>query len=160
MKIFLFVFIALSSANIFAQDVDSYYLELLRSDIKTERKLIVASTMKFTDAEADKFWPLYHEYEFELDKLNDDRLAIIKEYAKNYNTLTDKIATTLINKNFDNMRERIDLREKYFDKFSEMLSPIAAAKLMQVENEMQLIIDLQIVNEIPLAERPEKPQQK
>jgi len=160
MKKLLFIFIALSLTNIFGQDADSYYIELLRSDMKTERKAIVAATMKFTDAEADKFWPLYHEYEFELDELNDDRLAIIKDYAENYLKLTDKIAKELTNKNFENMKERIELREKYFEKFSDLLTPISAAKLMQIENEMQLIIDLQIANEIPFAERPEKLQQK
>ena len=160
MRKYLFIFISLSLANTFAQDVDSYYTELLRSDIKTERKAIVASTMKFTDAEADKFWPLYHEYEFELDKLNDDRIKLITDYANHYQDLTDEKAIELTNKNFENMKDRIELREKYFEKFSNLLTPIAAAKLMQIENEMQLIIDLQIAHKIPLAEKPEKFQQK
>ena len=57
------------------------YVELLRSDIRSQRVAIITELMNFSEAEDAKFWPVYREYETELAKVNDDRLALIKEYA-------------------------------------------------------------------------------
>src|ERR1035438_2049971 len=59
-------------------------IQLLRADVRSEKKQIVAANMQLTDAEATKFWPVYDQYASALTKIGDDRLAIIKEYAQNY----------------------------------------------------------------------------
>src|SRR3954465_15816290 len=68
------------------------YVELLRSDIRSQRVAIITELMDFTEADDAKFWPVYREYETELTKINDDRLTLIKEYAANYQTLSDEAA--------------------------------------------------------------------
>ena len=72
------------------QDID-----LLRQDIRSHKKQIIAANLQLTDAEAVKFWPLYDQYTAELVKINDPQSAVIKEYAINYDTLTDDKALTL-----------------------------------------------------------------
>ena len=57
------------------------YAELLRSDLRAQKIAIITEVMEFTEAEDAKFWPVYREYETELAKINDDRIALIKEYA-------------------------------------------------------------------------------
>jgi hypothetical protein len=151
-KLFLIVFV-FSIANVFAQDIDSY-IELLRSDIKTEKKAIITEVMEFTEEQSEAFWPIYREFEFELDKLADARLANIKEFAKNYENLTDEKADKLINVSFDFQGDRLNLNEKYYNKFAEVLSPTVAAKYMQLEHEIQLLIDIGISSNLPLAKKP------
>lgn len=65
------------------------YVELLRSDVRARKVGIITEVMQFTDAEDAKFWPVYRENETELAKVNDDRLALIKEYAVSYDKMTD-----------------------------------------------------------------------
>ena len=50
---------------------------------------------------------------------------------------------------------RTDLKKKYFERFREALSPIQAARFLQTENQINLLIDLQIASQIPLIYEPE-----
>ncbi len=150
----LFVFSAVSAH---AQDVDSF-IEMLRSDVKTNKKAIITAAMDFTDAQAATFWPIYRNYEFDLDKLGDARVALIKDYAENYENMTDVKAKELTEKSFKFQEDRLKLRKKYFNEISKALSPALAAKFTQVENQMQLLVDMQIASELPLLEKPETAQ--
>lgn len=151
-KLFL-ILVLFSSASILAQDVDSY-IELLKSDLKTDRKVIITETMEFTQQQSEAFWPIYNEFEHEISKLSDKRIANIKDFAANYDSLTDKKADELIKNSFNFQKERLSLNEKYYKKFAEALTPIVAAKYMQVENQIQLIIDISIAANLPFAEKP------
>jgi len=151
-KLFL-ILVLLASTSVFAQDVDSY-IELLKSDIKTDRKAIITETMQFTQKQSEAFWPIYNEFEHELDKLSSKRIANIKDFAANYDSLTDKKADELIKNSFNFQEDRLSLNKKYYKKFAEALTPIVAAKYMQVENQIQLIIDISIAANLPFAEKP------
>lgn len=151
-KLFLVVFI-FSLTKIFAQDVDSY-IELLKSDLKTDKKAIITEVMKFDQEQSSAFWPIYKEFEFELDKLSEKRLANIKDFAANYDALSDEKANQLIENAFDFQSDRLDLNRKYHKKFAEVLGPVTAAKYMQLEHEVQLILDLSINSNLPLAKKP------
>lgn len=52
--------------------------------------------MNLTPDEAVKFWPIFDQYRQEAIKPNDDRWALIKDYAANYNTMTDAQANDYI----------------------------------------------------------------
>jgi len=152
-KLFLIVFL-FSLANVFAQDVDSY-IELLKSQLKTDKKVIITETMEFTQQQSEAFWPVYNEFEHELEKLSTKRIANIKDFAANYDSLTDKKAEELIKNSFSFQEDRMSLNKKYYKKFSEVLTPIVAAKYMQLENQIELIIDLNIAANLPFAKKPD-----
>lgn len=156
-KYLLAVFVFVATA-IFAQDVDSF-IELLRSDLRTETKAIITEVMQFNEAEAAAFWPIYRNYQFDLDKIGDARVALIKDYADNYQTMTDTKAAELMERAFKFREERLKLGRKYFREVSKALSPTRAAKWAQLENQIQLLIDLQINAELPLVEKPESSEQ-
>ena len=151
-KLFLFAFL-FSITSVFAQDVESY-IELLKSELKTDRKAIITESMEFTQQQSEAFWPIYTEFEHELEKLSGKRIANIKDFAANYDSLTDKKADELIKNSFEFQKDRLSLNEKYYKKFADVLTPTVAAKYMQVENQIQLIIDLSIAANLPLAKKP------
>ena len=136
-----------------AQDMDSY-IELLRSDIKTEKMAMITEVMQFTEEEASVFWPAYREYQFELEKIGDEYLAVIKDYAKNYETLTDEKANDLVERGMETRKDRLDLQKDYFKKFSKLITPVRAARWAQLENQIGLLVELQVVSEIPFALSP------
>lgn len=133
-----------------AQDMDSS-IELLRSDIKTEKMAMITEVMQFTEEEATVFWPVYRDYQYELEKIGDEYLAVIKDYAENYLSLTDEKATDLTEKALGTRKDRLNLQKDYFKKFSKLLSPVRAARWLQLENQLSLILELQMVSEIPFA---------
>ena len=134
-----------------AQDVDSF-IELLRSDIETGKMEYITDVMQFNEDESTVFWPVHREYQFELDKLGDAYLATIKDYAASYDSLSDETATDLIKRALDIKKDRLDLQMDYFKKFSKLLSPIRAARWLQLENQIGLLLELQVVSAIPFAE--------
>ena len=127
------------------------YAELLRSDIRTQKVAILTEVMAFTEAEDAAFWPIYREYDLEMAKLGDERIAMIAEYARNYATLTDATAEKLAGKAIDLEARRQALKAKYFDRVKTALSPRTALRFLQVEHQLLLIIDLQISAALPIA---------
>src|SRR5215470_15892669 len=75
--------------NVSREQVNDANIQLMRQDIRAQRKKIVAASMPLTETEATKFWPLYDRYVGETIKVNDARFALIKEYAQNYENMTD-----------------------------------------------------------------------
>jgi hypothetical protein len=153
MKKVLLILLLFNITNLFAQDVNSY-IEMLRSDVKAQKKEIITEAMQFTDQEAEAFWPIYREYEFKMDKLADKRVANIKDFAANFETMTDEKADELIETAFDYQEERLKLEKDLYNKVKDKLGAAKAAKLIQIEHQMLLLIDLKINSELPLIEKP------
>jgi len=127
------------------------YLELLKSDLKTQKVAVVTEAMAMTDAQSAIFWPIYRKYDAELTTLNDTRLAVIKDYAANFETMTPAKADELTNKTFAFFENRLKLQKKYYKEFSKALGPVLAAKYMQIERSINTVFDFQIMSQIPLV---------
>lgn len=127
-------------------------IEVLRSDVQTQKKAIMTHAMAMTDAESTIFWPIYNDYQNELRKIGDERVSIIKEYAANFNTMSDEMATSLVKRSLKTQQDRLNLYKKYNAKLAKALSPKLAARWLQTEHAINTMIDLQIASELPLME--------
>ena len=107
--------------------------------------------MQLSAADAAKFWPIYEQYDEELAKLNDQRVANIKEYASSYDQMTDDKADELIHKAMSFRKQRAELLAKYYELVKQSLGGITAARFIQVEDQLLLIIDLQIDSSLPVV---------
>ena len=128
------------------------YAELLRSDVRSQKVAILAEMMEFTDQEDAKFWPIYREYDVELSKISDDRITLIQEYAKNYEKMTDPVADRLAKGALDLEARRHALKLKYYDRLKAALSAKTAARFLQVENQLLMLLDLQISAALPIVQ--------
>jgi hypothetical protein len=128
------------------------YAELLRSDVRAEKVAIITEVMGFTDDEDKVFWPIHREYEAEMAALGDERVALIAEYAKSYESLTDAMAQTLATRALDLEARRHAVKAKYYERFAKALSPRTSLRFLQVEHQLQLLIDLQISAALPIAQ--------
>jgi hypothetical protein len=127
------------------------YVELLRSDVRSQKVAIITELMEFTEAEDKAFWPIYREYDLDLSKLNDERVTLIQEYADNFAKVTDAVADTLATKALDLEARRTALKSKYYERLKSSLSARTAARFLQVENQLLMIIDLQIASSLPIV---------
>ena len=100
--------------------------------------------------QSEEFWKVYKDYDHEMSKVNDLRIAVIKDYAENYDKMTDEKALEIIAKSTEFLDKRMALRKKYFAKFLEVLPATKAAKFMQLDHQISLLVDLQIAAELPL----------
>jgi hypothetical protein len=127
------------------------YIELLRSDVRQRKAEVMSQMMQLSAADAAKFWPIYNQYDAELNKLSDLRVANIEEYARTYPEMTNDKADELIRKALAYRRQRSELLAKYYDRVKDQLGAITAARFIQVEDQLLLIIDLQIDSSLPIV---------
>lgn len=128
-------------------------IDLMRQDVRSERKKLVAANMPLTDTEATKFWPVYDRYVTEQTKLNDARYAIIKEYAQSYQSMTDAQANSLIKRWIESDQDDSQLRLRYIPEFEKVISPKKTALFFQIDRRLGMMVDLQLGSEIPLAKQ-------
>jgi hypothetical protein len=126
------------------------FVELARSDIHLHKSLIIAQNLPLTDEESAVFWPLHREYEDDLDKINDQRLSLIKKYFADGAALTDDQARTLADEAFNLENQRTELKRTYFKRFQTAIPAAKAARFFQIENQLNMVVDLQIAAALPL----------
>ena len=119
-------------------------VELLRSDLKTEKKAILTAAMDFTPEQSEIFWPIYREYDLELSKLGDGLIALVKDYAANYEQMTDVKAKELTERSFKLEEQRLKLRQTYTKKFEKAMDTVTAARFAQVERQLVRISNVAI----------------
>jgi len=129
-------------------------IELLRQDLKTGKVALMTANLPLSDSQATTFWPIYREYDNELSKLGDRRIAVLKRYAQTYENVTAMAAGEMMNESFSIQKERTELLEKYYNKVSKALNPIVAARFAQIENQMLTLIDAKLMDEVPLIKVP------
>lgn len=127
-------------------------VELLRKDVRSQKKQIIAANLKLTDAEAEKFWPIYDQYTADLVKINDAKYAAIKEYAENYDTLTDDQATALTKKIIGVDESAAQLRERYVPIVNKVLPGKKTALFFQLDRRLVMLIDIQLATQIPMVQ--------
>jgi hypothetical protein len=127
------------------------YIDLLRGDVRSQKSAIMSAVMQLDPDEAAKFWPIYRDYDAALTQLNDQRVANIEEYSRTYTQLTDAKADELVRNALLYQKQRGELLAKYYDRVKEALGAITAARFVQVEHQLLLIIDLQIASSLPIA---------
>jgi hypothetical protein len=140
-----------SSANATQKKNIQAYIDLMRANVRDQKAEIMGSVMELNAQDAAKFWPIYSEYDAELAKLNDMRVANIKEYAANYSQMTDEKADELIQNAVNFRKQRAELLAKYYGRVKEALGAVQAARFAQIEDQLLLIIDLQIASSLPIV---------
>jgi len=127
------------------------YIELLRSDIRQDKAEMLGAVLELSAADAAKFWPIYADYDAELAKLGKQRVDNIKEYARTYDDMTDAKADELITNAMNYQKDRAELLTKYYGLVKQSIGAIQAARFVQVEHQLLLIIDLKLASSLPLV---------
>jgi hypothetical protein len=134
------------SNNVSDQDI-----EMLRADLRAQRKQIVAQNMSLTADEATKFWPIFDQYRKEAIAPNDERWAVIKDYAANYGTMTDEQAQDYMKRSTAVDQQLLALRMKYIPVFEKVISAKKTALWYQIDRRVDLLINLQLSAVIPMV---------
>jgi hypothetical protein len=126
-------------------------LETLRSDVNGYKIRVLNQALELTASEADKFWPIYRQYEQDLARIADKKVALLKEFgARSANgTLDNAAADKMTRQWLANAQGRLNLWKKYQKKIAKAVSPARAAQFLQVEHQMALFMDLNIAEEMP-----------
>jgi hypothetical protein len=152
-----FVFVSTLSAHsqvaeVTVKPLSDDDIKLIRQDIQTAREGVIKDTMQFSDAEGTAFWPVYKQYAGEQHAIADKRLAIIMDYAKHVDDMSDADAHSLTQRMLQIEDDTQSLRKKYFPKFESILGAKRAAKFYQVDNRLTMIMNVQLASDVPLIQ--------
>ena len=81
-----------------AQDKPADNMQILRDKVRADKKLLVATNMGLTESEATGFWPIYEQYQKDLQRINRRLANLVESYAADFRnkSLTDDKAKKLI----------------------------------------------------------------
>jgi hypothetical protein len=127
-------------------------IQLLRQDLASDKKQLFASNLVLTDAEATKFWPVYDQYQAEYKKIGDAKVALIKDYAQNWGTVTDAQALQYWQRSQEIEQSVLALRQKYVPLVGQTLPGKKTVTFFQLDRRIALLLDVQLAAEIPLVQ--------
>lgn len=125
-------------------------IEAARKMMVTERKLVIAGELVMTPAEAEAFWPVYNEYLEEMGPVGDDEVQLITDFANNYQNMSEEFADQMLNDYMDIQARTLKIRRSYLKRFKKVLPSVKVAKLYQVENKLNAVLDYQLASQIPM----------
>jgi hypothetical protein len=149
-KMVLMIIVLAVSAPLFAQS-EADVMEMTREVVRAERKALVAANMELNEAESQRFWPVYNEYQNEVRKIGDRRLKLLQSYAYAYENLTDTQAEAFLKESMEIQKAKLELQESFVPKFREVLSPKTVARFYQIDHKLDAIIEYDLAAEIPLV---------
>ncbi len=126
-------------------------IAMTRSLTEGQRQATVAANVSLTEAEAAKFWPLYREYRNQVETANDETIALMKEFAANYETLSDDRAKSMANRWLAIQKQRLALKTKYMDRYAKVLGGAKMARMLQIENKLDALIEVNLARVVPLV---------
>jgi len=125
---------------------------LLRGDVSSMKKELIAAHLTLTDSESASVWQVYEQYSAEMSKVNGRKTAILKEYSQEYDTLTDDQAGSFIRRWLETDIEQAKLRRQFAEIFRKVLPGRKAATFLQLERRISMLMDVQITSGLPLAQ--------
>jgi hypothetical protein len=126
-------------------------IALLRQDLRAMKMQVIGQNMSLSDKEAQKFWPIYNHYVKDLQEVNNQKYALLKQYAEMWATMTDEDALIYVRHWLEADGQAQALRLKYVPVVSQVLPGRKAATFFQLDRRLNMIIDLQLFSQIPLA---------
>ena len=124
-------------------------MQLLRKDIRSQKKQLIAANLSLTDTEATKFWPICDQYQAEYTKIGDTKLALIKEYAQNLDTATDEQALDYLKRSEEISESVIQLRKRYVPLVNQVLPGKKTATFFQLERRIEMLLDVEVASLLP-----------
>ena len=122
---------------------------VVRADMQADKATIVGTAIAFSDNDAAAFWPIYRQYQYERAKIDDGRIAVIKEYTDKYPNLTDAEAKAMADRMFDCDARLAALKKAYFKKFNKVLPALTVTKFFQLEHRIDLMTDMKVESSLP-----------
>src|SRR5580704_7407114 len=126
-------------------------IDLLRKDIRAMKMQVIGQNMSLSDEEGQKFWPIYNHYVKDLSEVNNQKYALLKQYAEMWATMTDQDALIYVRHWLEADGEAQALRLKYVPVVSGVLPGRKAATFFQLDRRLNMIVDLQLFSQVPLA---------
>ena len=129
----------------------NHAIELVRETYQTDRQAFLSEKLQLTDKESTAFWPLYRTYRADLEKIGDELVKLVLEYADLYPEVPDERAGELLKQYMGLEKKLVDKRNSFLKRAGKALPAAKVLRLAQLENRMDLVLRLQLSGTIPVV---------
>ncbi|MBS1135821.1 MAG: uncharacterized protein H6R02_2962 [Burkholderiaceae bacterium] len=127
-------------------------VELLISQIQTDKRAIVLRTLDLTDAQVAAFTPVYDAYQAEMKVLMERSGAMLDKFAANFGSMTDEAAREILKEALKLRDDRNATMRKYAKKLERELPAVKVLQWVQIENKLNTLLDVKAASVIPIAQ--------
>ena len=101
--------------------------------------------MNLTSGEAEKFWPVYNEYQKQKNQIQREKIMLVRDFNQNESSLNDSQLTEIGDKLIKYIADESALEVTFHRKIKDFLPPAKVIRYYQAENQykMQLLKELQ-----------------
>jgi len=122
----------------------------LRANMRADKTQLLSEAMNLTEDESEIFWPVYRRYEADLASINNEQVALEKEYALKSSTMSDSDAKSMLDKALSLESRRVQLKKDYAQEFQRKgTSATITARFFRLEDGLDTMLDLKIAAELP-----------
>jgi len=150
-SIFSLLLFTILATNVSAQTALDEQIALARQSANTDRQVVIMGNVHFTSEESAEFWPLWKEYRASMMANADRMVALIANFANNYDAMTDMKASEIMTDSFSIKMQDLVLKQKFAMKISKIMPPKKAMRIIQIENKLDAAIQMKLAAEIPLT---------
>ncbi len=127
------------------------YIEALRQDVRTQKRDLISWNMELTAAESAPFWEVYRRYEYDLSSVNNEMVALVKEYSATAGMLSEDESGEMLGRRFDLEERRLKVKRQYVREFRKVLPGHKVVRFYQLDKAIDSLIDLAVASELPFA---------
>ena len=127
-------------------------VESARQAIRTDRRGLVEKNMRLTPEEAKRFWPIYDDYQRQLDRIVERQNRALLDYINAEDSMTDANAKRIAKEVLAAEADEQKLRQATMRKVMDKLPAKKAARFMQIENKIRALNRFDIAERIPLVQ--------
>jgi hypothetical protein len=147
--IILMVSLMLPVIRIAAQNPNFEKLNAFKIGFFTKR-------LNLTSQEAEKFWPVYNEYQRSKNLIQQEKIALIRNFNQNESILTDNQLTETGDKLIGCIAQESTLAVNFHSKLKKVLPPAKVIRYYQAENQYKA----QLIKELQSVKQNQKPIQR
>ena len=126
----------------FAQAPPQRHFEEKR-DLEGMKIAFITARLNLSREEAQKFWPVYNEYQDARNALRKEKRDELKDYGSRFDQLNEKELTDLVDKQIIYRQRELDLQKKYHAIYKDVLPIKKIAELYKAEDDFKM----QMLNE-------------
>jgi hypothetical protein len=114
------------------------------------KKAIITQHMAITEQESRAFWPLYDDFQGELNAHHDRTASLMMRYTREYESLSDEKIKAIMDDFLRLEEEKVRIKRTYLEKFRRVLPEKKVMRYFQLENRLEAILNAELANSLPL----------
>jgi len=149
-KVLLAIIVMVVTMGAYAQSTEE--VDLVQAAFGIEKKEIVMSYVKPSEAQQAAFMKVYEEYEIERKELGKVRIDLLNQYANQWENITNEQADEWMKKVMALSIKQDKLIKKYYNKVKSVTNAKVATQFYQVEAYILTTIRYSILESIPFVD--------